>query len=136
MRRETGASRVLQAGKDSQGEMDLVGLQGPLETLVHRGKVHQALLETEAPPGSQDKRDYWDLWVLRDKVWLEPWDCVGSLGIQEFQDFLVFEGKGDLKVTLFHVFLKIPVLPGRRETLGVQVLQAPQVLQVTKVRRG
>lgn len=61
VRKETGASRALQADKDSQGDEDWMGPWGPLETPAHRVIVSPVLLETEASQDSQGQRDYQDL---------------------------------------------------------------------------
>lgn len=71
VRKETGAHRALQADKDSQGEEDLMGPQGPLETLAPRVKVSPVFLEIEAPQDSQGRRGYWDLQVSRGEVYSE-----------------------------------------------------------------
>lgn len=58
VRRETGASWVLQADKDSQGEEDPMGFQGPLETLAPRVTLSVALLEKEAFQDFQGQKGY------------------------------------------------------------------------------
>lgn len=71
VRKEPGASKALQADKDSQGEEDSTGPRGPLETPAPRVKVSPVLLEKEASPDSQGQRDYQDLQAPRGEVWSE-----------------------------------------------------------------
>lgn len=68
MKRETGASQVLQANQDSQEEQDSLVPQGFLETLAPRVRVSPVVLEIGAHQDFQDLKDYWDLRGPRDQA--------------------------------------------------------------------
>lgn len=65
VRKETGASKALQADRDCKEEEDWMGPRGAMETLASRVKVSPVLLEKEASQDSQGQRDYQDLQAPR-----------------------------------------------------------------------
>lgn len=70
--KEIEVCQVLWDHKDSQGQKDLKGCLGPLETLVPKVEVSPVLLVTEATQDSLGQRDFLDPQAQWGQVLLGP----------------------------------------------------------------